>query len=266
VTTPPPPPPATSPSGPPPASATPAGWFPDPNRRHEHRYFNGQRWTADVADQGQRSVDPLGAGPTPGDPATPPAGSSSGNGNGIATAALVTGIIGVILAWIPFLVVIGFVLAVLALVFGIQGSRRRHASGRGKATAGLVLGGVGVALSIVGVILTVVVWREAIAFLEPADHDIEVTACTVDGAVATATGTITNLDDERAEFTLYVTIRPDAGRTAHARTRELGVLAPGATVEWSAVDTVGANATTCTASVDVYGPTPFGIDIEEPPQ
>ena len=137
---------------------TPAGWFPDPLGRHEHRYFNGQSWTADVADAGQRRVDPLGTSPGAGGGAGPQqfgaAGGVGGNaGGGGATAALVCGIIGVLLAWIPFLVVGGLVLAILALVFGIRGIRRSSAGapGRGKAIAGTVLGAIGLALSIVGV-------------------------------------------------------------------------------------------------------------------
>lgn len=35
------------------------GWYPDPYRRYEHRYFDGQRWTADVSTGGSSGVDPL---------------------------------------------------------------------------------------------------------------------------------------------------------------------------------------------------------------
>ena len=35
-----------------------AGWFPDPLRRFEFRYFNGERWTDDVSADGTRFVDP----------------------------------------------------------------------------------------------------------------------------------------------------------------------------------------------------------------
>jgi hypothetical protein len=35
------------------------GWYPDPTGRHEWRYFDGQVWTAHVADQGQASLDPI---------------------------------------------------------------------------------------------------------------------------------------------------------------------------------------------------------------
>lgn len=35
------------------------GWYPDPSGRHQLRYFDGRRWNDAVADDGNRSVDPL---------------------------------------------------------------------------------------------------------------------------------------------------------------------------------------------------------------
>jgi hypothetical protein len=49
---PPPPPP------PPPLPLTPAAWYPDPSGRHQQRYWDGQGWTPQVADQGAQSTDP----------------------------------------------------------------------------------------------------------------------------------------------------------------------------------------------------------------
>ena len=39
--------------------ATPAGWHPDPTRRHESRYWDGAAWTEHVADAGVTGVDPV---------------------------------------------------------------------------------------------------------------------------------------------------------------------------------------------------------------
>jgi len=53
------------PRGPQPAPAPwtqasgPAGWFADPSRRHELRYWDGQRWTEHVFDRGTQAVDPM---------------------------------------------------------------------------------------------------------------------------------------------------------------------------------------------------------------
>jgi hypothetical protein len=38
----------------------PAHWAADPSGRHEHRYWDGARWTDHVADGGAQTVDPLG--------------------------------------------------------------------------------------------------------------------------------------------------------------------------------------------------------------
>jgi hypothetical protein len=40
-------------------SKTPAGWYPDPSRAHEVRYFDGAGWTDHVCDAGAASEEPL---------------------------------------------------------------------------------------------------------------------------------------------------------------------------------------------------------------
>jgi len=40
-------------------AAAPANWYPDPMGRHQMRYWDGQTWTAFVADQGIQSNDPI---------------------------------------------------------------------------------------------------------------------------------------------------------------------------------------------------------------
>lgn len=55
---------APTPAGPPPpldASGKPAlfGWYADPLKRHEKRYFDGRGWLDLVADAGARSSDPV---------------------------------------------------------------------------------------------------------------------------------------------------------------------------------------------------------------
>jgi hypothetical protein len=37
----------------------PAAWQPDPTGKHDHRWWDGERWTEHVADAGQAGVDPL---------------------------------------------------------------------------------------------------------------------------------------------------------------------------------------------------------------
>ena len=50
--------------------AYPAGWYPDPLGRFDHRWYDGARWTADVSLDGVRRVDPAGIGPSAGGPQT----------------------------------------------------------------------------------------------------------------------------------------------------------------------------------------------------
>jgi hypothetical protein len=81
----------------------------------------------------------------------------TGPRNGLGTAALVCGIVGVVLC---FTVVLGIVLGVLALVFGLIGrgrAKRGEATNRGHATAGVVLGIIGVVLSIVFIVIYVLI-------------------------------------------------------------------------------------------------------------
>jgi hypothetical protein len=71
--------------------------------------------------------------------------------NGMGTSALVLGIIGLVLFWT---VVLGIILGVLALIFGIIGRRRasrREATNGGVALAGAILGGV----ALVGAIIVI---------------------------------------------------------------------------------------------------------------
>ena len=39
----------------------PADWYPDPGGKHQHRYWDGSRWTEHVSSHGQASIDPLTA-------------------------------------------------------------------------------------------------------------------------------------------------------------------------------------------------------------
>jgi hypothetical protein len=230
----------------------PSGWFPDPLGRYEHRWFNGTTWTSDVATDGQRFVDPLGIAPGP-------YGAPPARANGAATAALVCGLVGVAIAWIPLLVVVGVVLAVLAIVFGAKGLRqsRESGGGRGRAVTGLVSGIAALALSVVGVILTIGVFREVIAFVEPGPRFVDGVECTVDGREAAVTGQLTNLDDRTRDYVVFVTVDD---RTRYA---EIDDVAAGETVEWIVRVEGSLDAgSDCDPDVVVNGPFPWGIETD----
>lgn len=80
-------------------------------------------------------------------------------GGGIATGALVCGIIGAVLAIIPCTFIIGGPLALVGLILGVIAVRKPEteaARAKGRATAGLILGAVGVLAAIgwtVGVVM-----------------------------------------------------------------------------------------------------------------
>jgi hypothetical protein len=74
--------------------------------------------------------------------------------NGMAVSGMVLGILAVVLFWLP---VVGWILAILAIIFGALGIARgnKGASGKGMAIAGLVLGIISIALYIIIVIAVV---------------------------------------------------------------------------------------------------------------
>ncbi len=46
-------------------TGTPAGWYPDPHGRHEHRWFDGLDWTEHVSSHGRQTSDGLAGPPKP---------------------------------------------------------------------------------------------------------------------------------------------------------------------------------------------------------
>jgi len=84
--------------------------------------------------------------------------SSSQEGNGLAVAGLVVGIVAVVLCWFPF---VNWVLGILAIIFGGVGLSKANRIGgknKGMAIAGLILGLVGL---ILGTVLFVMAMRVA---------------------------------------------------------------------------------------------------------
>jgi hypothetical protein len=114
-------------------STTPAGWYRDPNGAGL-RWWDGVQWTQHVHLPQPQPV------------------YVTSLGNGIAVAALVCGLVGVLFSIIPLMFVIGMPLGLLAVVFGAVGFRRTSVNPmiphRGMAVWGIILGliafGIGV--------------------------------------------------------------------------------------------------------------------------
>jgi hypothetical protein len=125
----------------------PAGWYSNPEGKGQ-RYWDGQQWT----DQ-RRDAPP----PPPPDPEAP--GQQQvvyveRAGNGLAIAALVTGIVGLVLGFIPILFFIAWGLGITAFILGLVARRRAvrkpEVGRKGMATAGIVLGVLAFGMGIVG--------------------------------------------------------------------------------------------------------------------
>lgn len=121
-------------------SATNPGWYGDPTRRHENRYWDGASWTDHVADRGIQSFDTIvpSASVVGLEPATgwwlasdgkwyPPesgaiamAASSANQRNGMAITALAIGIGGCVMGLIPILAIPALVCGGLAILLAFS--------------------------------------------------------------------------------------------------------------------------------------------------
>jgi hypothetical protein len=93
---------------------------------------------------------------------------------GMAIAAMVLGIVGLVLAFIPVVGVVSFVLGPLAVILGIIAFVKRR--GRGQAIAGIVTGAIAFVVAIVGLVLTGALFSaidEEMQNLEDIEGDIE---------------------------------------------------------------------------------------------
>jgi hypothetical protein len=230
-----------------------AGWHPDPTGKYEFRWFNGTRWTADVSVDGQRYVDH-----SPMHVATP---TSAAPSRSRAVVAFVFGLVGLALAWVPFLVAVGVPLAIAGGILGISAARRAargQASGRKLATAGIVTGVAAICLCPLGIVLTKVVYDEVRDYIEPGPNDAQITSCARDAGTVDVTGTIENQDDREHDYI----IRVDVGDSEHRREHEdvhVDGVGPGERRDWHLTVIDGGTGEPRCEIGEVWGPYPFGI-------
>ena len=244
-----------------------AGWYPDPVGRFELRYHNGAAWTADVATDGDRFVDPLGTQPRAASqqhaaqPTAPP-----GAKNSAATASMVLGIIAVGLGWLPFIFAPAAGAGVLAIVLGLRARRRaqtlgpQFGVGEGMATAGLVLGPIGVLVCVGGLIFSIVMVRAIDSFETPAENNTAITSCEREGNDVTAKGELTNASDDTASFTVRVSfVRPNTDNSRRQANVIISDVGPGETRSFEVVRAVALDEVDCIIA-SVRGELPFGVD------
>lgn len=140
-------------------SWTPA-WYGDPTGRHDHRWWDGEAWTAHVADGGVAAHDELDGTGSEAPPA-PPTGPAWGvtaretqvsgraGNETIAIVALVVACIALLAAFVPF---IGLAVAIPTFVLTLVARRRvreRRPEGSGVAVGALVLSSIALTIALV---------------------------------------------------------------------------------------------------------------------
>lgn len=236
-----------------------AGWYPDPTHRFEFRYYNGDRWTADVAHNSIRYVDQLASGP-PTFGAAPPS-------RAMAVTALVFSIGALVIAWLPFLFALAAVGAIAAVIMGtvvLRRSARNSASGQTVAIGqGMAIGAIctsvaALALCIVGFHLTQVVLREVDKLVNPGPHEVRIDRCARDGGHLVAEGSIRNDDSKTHGYTITITFRLDGDPWETDTVRVIDVGAGDRAEFKRSSDSVDFTSAPVTCTIDqVYGPPPF---------
>ena len=236
--------------------ATP-GWYPDPMGRFEFRYYNGERWTADVAQHSNRYIDPIG------DAAT----TLTRPSRAMAVIALVFSLSSLAVAWIPFVFVIGAAGAITAIILGVIVVRRsaRNASagqpiaiGRGMAVGAIGTAVAALALCVVGFQLTRVVLREVDQLVNPGTYDVQIDSCRTENGHVAATGSIRNQDTKTRSYTITIAYRHggDIWRTDAVSVTDVEPSQRANFTDTSSAVTFTSETVSCTVE-SVYGPAPF---------
>jgi hypothetical protein len=162
----------------------PPAWYPDPAGTHEHRWWDGQRWTHHVADAGVAGRDPLptATGPAPAAEATTGGVARRGSGAPLGRWPLPVALVALVVAATPD---IGLVVAGLAAAMAITAVRRRAAAGGpriGLDTAALAVAALALAVGLLSTIATRVIGGQDPGLLAREQRAIE--SCLEERSVA----------------------------------------------------------------------------------
>lgn len=145
-------------------SETPAGWYEDPLRRYDHRYWDGTSWTEHVSRAGVQDTDPLdGATPQPGATVTDttPSVSVPRTSAELNTKAVLSLVLAVVALPAGF-VLLGPLLAIGAIALGVMARREIRGSAGRQRGDGIALAGIVVGIG--ALLLTLLVLAAAAAF------------------------------------------------------------------------------------------------------
>jgi hypothetical protein len=156
-----------------PPSDRPYGEPPEAPRFGQSGASSGEPPAAPSAGQGPSGQQPYAAGqdaPGPyGQSSAPYSGGATPYGggygaeaprNGMGVAALVVGIVALLLSWFPGAGLLGVVAIILGVV-GLGRVRKRIATNRGMSIAGIVLGAIATVIGIVVLIGTIFIFQQA---------------------------------------------------------------------------------------------------------
>jgi Protein of unknown function (DUF2510) len=243
-----------TPSPPPLSGSYAPGWYPDPTRRNEYRFYNGQIWTGDVSNHGEQRVDPLL------NPVQHAVFVPASRRNGFAIAAFVLAIGAIVVGWIPFVCFLAAIGLILALIFAVIGRRRSNTmEGKGRifATWALVLLPFGFASVGVGIVLTSKTVREFSDFIDVGEYQLTDGDCAVSDGVVTYTGRITNRSASSQSYHLTFTFyRPGTTNPLYTGSDDVQSVQPGKSGQWLVVHSVNQDELDCRVTA-VSGPLPF---------
>jgi hypothetical protein len=257
------------------------GWYPDPFRRFELRYFNGQRWTGDVSTHGNRMIDPVAAMA----PAAPFAAPYSVGGRtpaieqgwtqpwsggyaqapkpkrGKAIAAFVLAVSAAATGWFPFVFALAAIAAGLALIFGFGGLREAKAqdgAGHGFAVAALIISPIALAICVGGFFFTRFVVHEINLYDHPGEYTLPAPAATTNATTTTCAGTIRNDSTDTRSYELTISYGQDGVKLA-SDIVDVSDVGPGDVANWSDAERITQSGTITCSVTTVRGPAPFGI-------
>ena len=160
--------------------------------------------------------------PPPYEPSSYTPAPAHQEGNGMAVASLVLGILSVLTAWIPILGLVAWILAPLGLIFGFLAINKPN--GKGLAIGGLITSGLGLLICILWVTFLGAVINQAqqagafenMPTSSSADINTDGNTTTITTPESTTTVTTAPNGDTSTETTTTPPVGDDAGASSHS--------------------------------------------------